>query len=74
MAKQPTQKPQANRSAWDVLDARFPVAMKYAGLVGVAYETLWEQIDRPYLLGLFGTMMGIGQVAQALQTKREQDQ
>lgn len=44
----------------------FPVIMKYAGLAGVIYETAWADIDRPYLLALFGAMMGLGQWLQIL--------
>lgn len=29
------------------------------GLLGVAYETLLEQVDRPALLALFGGMLGL---------------
>lgn len=44
----------------------FPVIMKYAGLAGVIYETAWTDTDRPYLLALFGAMMGLGQWLQYL--------
>jgi len=30
-----------------------------AGLLGIAYETLVEHSDRPYLLALFGGMVGL---------------
>lgn len=30
-----------------------------AGLLGVLYQTVVEHIDRPVLLALFGTMMGL---------------
>lgn len=30
-----------------------------AGLGGIIFETVAEQIDRPYLLAVFGTMMGL---------------
>lgn len=30
-----------------------------AGLIGVAHETLVGQVERPYLLILFGGMMGL---------------
>lgn len=29
------------------------------GLAGVIFETVGEQVDRPYLLAVFGTMMGL---------------
>ena len=44
----------------------FPVVMKYAGLAGVFYEMVWAEVDRPYLLALFGAMMGLGQWLQIL--------
>lgn len=31
----------------------------FAGLVGLTYETVWEHIDRPWLLGLFAGMLGL---------------
>lgn len=30
-----------------------------AGLVGTGYETIAARVDRPYLLALFGGMMGL---------------
>jgi hypothetical protein len=44
--------------------AWFPVALRYGALIGVAYETVFEQFDRPYLLGLFGTMLAGGEIAR----------
>ena len=53
----------------------FPVIMKYAGLLGVAYEMFWVNIDRPYLLALFGAMMGLGQWLQILKPDiKDEDQ
>ena len=40
----------------------FPVVLRYGALAGVLYETVFEQFDRPYLLALFGAMLGIGEV------------
>lgn len=40
----------------------FPVLLRYGALAGVFYETVFEQFDRPYLLALFGAMLGIGEV------------
>lgn len=54
----------------ETAEAIFPVIMKYAGLAGVIYETAWAETDRPYLLALFGAMMGLG---QWLQTARPND-
>lgn len=30
-----------------------------AGLAGVFFETVFQRIDRPYLLGIFGGMLGL---------------
>ena len=30
-----------------------------AGLAGIAWETLFEEVDRPALLALFGGMLGL---------------
>jgi hypothetical protein len=42
-----------------------PAIIKLVALVGVGYETIGEEFDRPYLLALFGAMLGIGEVVQA---------
>lgn len=34
-------------------------ALLLFGMAGVAYETLVEHIDRPYLLGVFGACLGL---------------
>lgn len=44
----------------------FPVLLRYGALAGVFYETVFEQFDRPYLLALFGAMLGIGEVGAGL--------
>lgn len=51
----------------------FPVIMKYAGLAGVIYETGFAEVDRPYLLALFGAMMGLGQWLQILKPDSNED-
>lgn len=33
--------------------------MFFGGLLGVVYETVATQVDRPVLLALFGAMMGL---------------
>lgn len=35
------------------------VVMFTAGLLGVIYETLFQDVDRPTLLMIFGAMMGL---------------
>lgn len=40
----------------------FPAAVRYTGLAIAVYETLVEQVDRPALLGLAGSMM-LGSIA-----------
>lgn len=54
--------------------AWFPVVLRYGALVGVLYETAFEQFDRPYLLALFGAMLGIGEVAQAVGSARKREE
>lgn len=51
----------------------FPVLMRYGALAGVLYETVVETFDRPYLLALFGAMLGAGEVANAVRVTRETD-
>lgn len=46
--------------------AWFPVIMRYGALIGVFYETVFEQFDRPTLLALFGAMLGLSEVAAAV--------
>lgn len=48
-----------------------PVLTRYGALCGVAWETLVRDVDRPYLLALFGAMLGLGEVAAAWRIKRE---
>lgn len=50
--------------------AWFPVLLRYGALAGVLYETIFEQFDRPYLLALFGAMLGLGEVTKAVQATR----
>lgn len=52
----------------------FPVLLRYGALAGVFYETVFEQFDRPYLLALFGAMLGIGEVGAGLaKVRRDRD-
>lgn len=46
--------------------AWFPVVLRYGALAGVTYETLFEHLDRLGLLALFGAMLGVGEMAQAI--------
>lgn len=50
-----------------------PTLIKAVALVGVGYETLGEDFDRPYLLALFGAMLGIGEVVQAAASRGKED-
>lgn len=43
----------ANQPAWQK-NALFVV-----GIVGLGYETVIQHIDRPYLLGVFGSLLGL---------------
>lgn len=51
-----------------------PTLIKAVALVGVGYETLGEDFDRPYLLALFGAMLGIGEVVQAAASRVKEDE
>ena len=44
----------------------FPVVVRYTGLAIALYETLVENVDRPALLALSGTMMTGSLLAEAL--------
>ena len=48
-----------NFQAW------MPTVIKLVALGGVAWQTLVEEFDRPYLLALFGAMLGLGEVVSA---------
>lgn len=50
--------------------AWFPVMLRYGALAGVFYETMFEQFDRPYLLALFGAMLGVGELVQGIRITR----
>lgn len=52
--------------------------IRLSGLTIALYETFYEQLDRPWLLLLAGSMMGLTEMAEALrgaqkgiQTERE---
>lgn len=47
----------------DTLTAAFPLLLRYVGLLGAVYETVFEHADRPALLMLFGAMMGLSTLA-----------
>ena len=59
------------------LDAWFPTVQRYAlmvfGLVGVGYETVVDKVDRPYLLVLFGGMLGLSEIAHSWAQRRGDD-
>lgn len=38
-----------------------------AGLLGVGYETIFEDVDRPWLFLVFLTMMGLAQFGRVLE-------
>jgi hypothetical protein len=54
----------------DVRDA----ILFFAGLTGVAYETIAVQVDRPTLLFLFGAMMGLPLFLRADERKQRNDE
>jgi hypothetical protein len=49
------------------------VILFFAGLSGVAYETVGEHADRPTLLLLFGAMMGLPAFLRADERRRDSD-
>ncbi len=53
--------------------AWFPVALRYGGLAGVAFEVLVEKGDRLGLLALLGGMMGVGEMAQAIRSAQKRE-
>lgn len=46
------------------------VTLFLTGLTGIAYETLYQQTDRPELLILFGAMVGLPGVFRADAARR----
>lgn len=51
-----------------------PVATRYGALAGILYETVFEGVDRPALLALFGAMLGMNEIASAArQTRRDKE-
>jgi hypothetical protein len=50
--------------------AWFPVVMRYGALIGVLHQAVWENFDRPYLLAVYGAMMGLGELAAAVREQR----
>lgn len=49
-----------------------PVLTRYGALAGILYETVFEQVDRPVLLGLFGAMLGMNEIASAARARRKE--
>jgi hypothetical protein len=53
----------------ETLEAWFPTVQRYVlmlcGLAGVGYETVIDKVDRPYLLVLFGGMLGLSEIAHS---------
>lgn len=41
----------------------------WAGLAGITYETVVEHADRPYLLAVFGAMVGLAPILDYTQAK-----
>lgn len=39
----------------------------WAGLLGLAYETVYEEVDRPWLFLVFLTMMGLAQFSRVFE-------
>ena len=46
--------------------AWFPVVMRYGALLGVFHQAVWVELERPSLLALYGAMLGLSEVAEAL--------
>ena len=44
----------------------WPVVVRVSALIGVAHQAVFARLDRPYLLGLYGTMMGVTEIVDAL--------
>lgn len=47
----------------------FPVVMRYGALLGVLHQAVWAEFDRPSLLALYGAMLGLSEIAEALREK-----
>lgn len=61
-ANEVEESPTPSREKEPFLIRRWPFVVRYAGLAIALWETLGESVDRPYLLGLAGSMM-LGSVA-----------
>lgn len=48
------------------LGKAWTMVLRVAGLAGVAYETLYEEVDRPWLFLVFLTMMGLAEAGRVL--------
>lgn len=44
--------------------------MRYGALLGVFHQAVFAKFDRPYLLALYGAMLGLSEVAQAVKEGR----
>lgn len=54
----------------DSFMAWWPVIVRVAALVGVFHQAAFARFDRPYLLGLYGAMMGITEIVSALRDRK----
>ena len=73
-----SQHPSSPRFSPDWFMGWFPVVMRYGALFGVAHQAIWREFDRPSLLALYGAMLGLSEIAEALkdmqQSKRSGDE
>jgi hypothetical protein len=53
----------------DTFMSWFPVAMRYGALVGVFHQAVFADFDRPALLGLYGMMLGLSEVIEAMRER-----
>lgn len=44
----------------------WPVVIRVSALVGVFHQAVFARFDRPYLLALYGAMLGLSEVGAAL--------
>lgn len=58
--------PQRRSLTPDLILAWWPVVVRIAGLIGVAHQAVFARLDRPWLLGIYGGMMGLSEVASAI--------
>lgn len=48
------------------LGTAWTMILRVAGLAGIIYETVYEEVDRPWLFLVFLTMMGLAEAGRAL--------